>query len=74
MVALKEIPATESDLSDEIFEFDPLAPMWSDLTPIPQEDGPDPLCPILYDPECTLSCLTCRLQGNGFIPGSSKPS
>lgn len=25
---------------------------WSDITPIKQEDGPDPVAVINYDPEC----------------------
>jgi len=56
MVALKEIPITESDLSQDMFELDMTASIWSDLEPMPPNDGPEPLCPILYDPECTF-CL-----------------
>ena len=26
--------------------------VWNDITPIPQDDGPDPLAPIAYDAEC----------------------
>ncbi|WFD20154.1 galactose-6-sulfurylase [Malassezia caprae] len=51
MVALKEISATESDLSDDMLDLDPSAPIWLDLTALPQDDGPDPLCPILYESE-----------------------
>jgi hypothetical protein len=29
-------------------------PEWSDVTPIPQEDGPDALVPIAYSDECML--------------------
>lgn len=57
MVALKEIPITESDLSQDMFELDMTASIWSDLEPMPPNDGPEPLCPILYDPECTF-CLS----------------
>jgi protein farnesyltransferase/geranylgeranyltransferase type-1 subunit alpha len=27
---------------------------WADITPIPQDDGPDPLVPIMYSTECEL--------------------
>ncbi len=30
---------------------------WSDITPIKQEDGPDPVAVINYDPECEFSLL-----------------
>lgn len=25
---------------------------WNDVVPIPQDDGPNPLAPINYDPNC----------------------
>lgn len=28
------------------------AEAWSDITPIPLDDGPDSLAPIAYDAEC----------------------
>jgi hypothetical protein len=28
--------------------------VWKDIVPIPQDDGPDPLAPIAYEPECKL--------------------
>eukprot|EP00500_Bicosoecida_sp_ms1_P009564 CAMPEP_0203816640 /NCGR_PEP_ID=MMETSP0115-20131106/17085_1 /ASSEMBLY_ACC=CAM_ASM_000227 /TAXON_ID=33651 /ORGANISM="Bicosoecid sp, Strain ms1" /LENGTH=338 /DNA_ID=CAMNT_0050725547 /DNA_START=183 /DNA_END=1196 /DNA_ORIENTATION=- len=28
-------------------------PMWADVTPIPQDDGPNPITPIMYSPEFT---------------------
>ena len=27
-------------------------PKWSDITPLPQDDGPYPVCPIAYTEEC----------------------
>ena len=30
---------------------------WSDITPIKQEDGPDPVAVINYDPECEFFLL-----------------
>ena len=30
---------------------------WRDVTPIPQDDGPNPLVPIMYSQECELNPL-----------------
>lgn len=30
--------------------FDAKSPVWEDVIPVPQDDGPAPLCPILYAP------------------------
>lgn len=30
-------------------------PLWADVTPIPQDEGPSPVTPIMYPPECACS-------------------
>ena len=33
---------------------------WKDVTPVPQNDGADPVCPIAYSNECTFFRLLKR--------------
>lgn len=37
-------------ISEAFLPFDAKSPVWDDVTPVPQDDGPAPLCPILYAP------------------------
>lgn len=37
-------------ISEGFLPFDAKSPVWEDVTPVPQNDGPAPLCPILYSP------------------------
>lgn len=40
---------------------------WSDITPIEQDDGPNPLVPIMYSEECESVYISgfCCLSGQG---------
>ena len=60
MVALKEIPITESDLSQDMFELDMTASIWSDLEPMTLN--------------VRFAYLTCRLEGNGPVPSPAQSS
>lgn len=50
MVAISEVDEAPDDTT---MYFDPSSKAWDDVPPVAQDDGPYPLCPILYDPECT---------------------
>lgn len=38
-------------------------PEWSDIEPLPQDDGKDPVVPIQYSPECELLFAVCPSVG-----------
>jgi protein farnesyltransferase/geranylgeranyltransferase type-1 subunit alpha len=41
-------------------------PEWNDVTPIPQDDGPNPLVPIAYSKECTVQLQPVYLFSRSF--------
>ncbi|WFD06711.1 galactose-6-sulfurylase [Malassezia vespertilionis] len=49
---IRMVVITEEDggSEDSYLPFDPSSRVWADLIPVSQDDGPQPLCPILYDP------------------------
>ena len=52
MVILSELAGQSSDSEDGMNEFSLESHIWDDVVPLAQDDGPQPLCPILYDPDC----------------------
>ena len=45
-------------------------PEWADVTPIPQDDGPNPVVPIAYKPEFieTMDYFRAVYKANEFSP------
>lgn len=52
MVILSELTDQAENIDEEMSAFDLHAPIWDDVVPVAQYEGPEPLCPILYDPQC----------------------
>lgn len=52
MVILSELVDQPSVSEEGMNEFSLDSHIWDDVVPVAQDDGPQPLCPILYDPDC----------------------
>lgn len=50
--------------------FDARSPVWADVKPVPQDDGPSPLCPILYSPDYSqaMDLLRALLPADELSP------
>ena len=48
-------------------------PVWADVTPVPQDEGPAPICAIAYAPECVGCAAAAGAFADGTVRSAGMP-